>query len=112
MRDWVMVCSSTLRARPVTQTTKERKPPAVKAGARGASRACQSDQSRVACTGHLLGLVRDVGYAPVRLAPGGVYFKKSWSLGSTPFVNRLNNLLGQESKSVISLGNYCLAARR
>src|SRR5712692_11816102 len=38
---------SSLTASPVTQTTKRRKPPGVKAPANGASRACHSDQSRV-----------------------------------------------------------------
>src|SRR5512135_2584052 len=53
--DWVMVCSSTLRARAVTHSTKRRYPCRVKAQAKARSSACQSDQRSVACVmGHLL----------------------------------------------------------
>src|SRR5512144_1030145 len=46
--DWVMVCSSTLRARAVTHSTKRRNPDRVKAQWKGQSSACQMDQRSVA----------------------------------------------------------------
>src|SRR5207248_7137114 len=52
-RDWVMVCSSTLRTSPRTHSTKRVRPRGVKAPKKGRSKPCQSDQSRVACIGHL-----------------------------------------------------------
>jgi hypothetical protein len=52
--DWVMVCSSTLRASAVTHSTKRRWLGRVKAEPKGWSNRCQSDQMRVACRmGHL-----------------------------------------------------------
>src|SRR4051812_19623838 len=47
--DWVMVCSSTLRARAVTHSAKRRYPGRVKAQAKGRSSACQAVQTSVAC---------------------------------------------------------------
>src|SRR5512142_2664821 len=46
--DWVMVCSSTLRANAVTHSTKRRYPSRVKAQTKGRSSACQIDQRSVA----------------------------------------------------------------
>src|SRR5262249_42928509 len=46
--------SSTLTAKPVTQTTKWRQPGVVKAPDSGSSRSCQRDHRAVACIRHLL----------------------------------------------------------
>jgi hypothetical protein len=52
--DRVMVCSSTFSAMAVIQAKKRRCPGRVKAESKGRSRACQIDQSKVACVmGHL-----------------------------------------------------------
>src|SRR4051794_41654353 len=47
--DWVMVCSSTFRARAVTHSTNRRYPGRVKAQAKWPSSACQVVQTSVAC---------------------------------------------------------------
>src|SRR5262249_40772579 len=52
--DWVMVCSSTLRAKPVTHSTKRCWPRWVKPTAIGNRMACQSDHSGVTFIAHLL----------------------------------------------------------
>src|SRR3954465_8308046 len=53
--DWVTVCSSTLRAMAVIHSKKRRCPGRGKAEAKGRSKSCQIDQSKVACVmGHLL----------------------------------------------------------
>ena len=55
MTDWVMVCSSTFRARAVTHSAKRRCPGRVKAQAKDCRSDCQIDQRSVACVmGHLL----------------------------------------------------------
>src|SRR5512135_2876719 len=51
--DWVMVCSSTFNAKPVTHSTKRFHPGVVKHMAKGRSNSCQSDQNKRACIGHL-----------------------------------------------------------
>src|SRR5438876_7941527 len=73
--DWVMVCSSTLRAIAVIHSAKRWKPRRVKAHAKALSRACQIDQVSVAsvmmrllCRG-LMGL-----FPPGRFRPGDAAF--------------------------------------
>src|SRR5512135_3718172 len=51
--DWVMVCSSTFNAKPVTHSTKRFHPGVVKHVAKGRSNSCHSDQNKRACIGHL-----------------------------------------------------------
>src|SRR5262245_34676490 len=71
MRDWVMVCSSTLRASPVTHWTKRCLPRWVKPRAMDRTMACHSGQSQVAFIAHLLGGL-GTAVATVTVSLGGV----------------------------------------
>src|SRR6266404_7167826 len=83
MRDWVMVCSSTLRARPVAHSTKRQRPGRVKPTATESRMACQSDHSRVAFILHLLMRTQLADPATARVYPGGVLVKQPQREGTT-----------------------------
>src|SRR6476620_395153 len=70
-RDWVMVCSSTLRASPVHHWTKRCLPRWVKPRAKDKRMACHSGQSRIAFMTHLLGRTL-TAVTSVKLTLGGV----------------------------------------
>src|SRR3954462_9525163 len=70
-RDWVMVCSSTLSARPVHHWTRRRLPRWVKPRAKDKRMACHGAHRRVAFTSHLLGRIL-TAVTSVKLILGGV----------------------------------------
>src|SRR5262249_57394977 len=70
-RDWVMVCSSTLRTRPVSHSRKRCQPGVVKAPAQASNSACQWDQSWVASIEHLLGKRVVKWVSADNIVPGG-----------------------------------------
>src|SRR3954464_3994193 len=90
--DWVMVCSSTLRAMAVIHSAKRRKPRRVKAQAKEPRRSCQTDQSNVACDMARLLYGAKWGLPPGRFRPGDVAFNTIY----------LYRLCGEIR------GNYCL----
>src|SRR4051812_9665422 len=94
--DWVTVCSSTLRAMAVIHSKKRRCPGRVKAEAKGRSKSCQIDQSKVACVmGHLLAV------------PDGMEPPGRLRLGDAP-LNTIHIFRFCERIP----GNYCLAPIR
>src|SRR4051812_18251506 len=70
--DWVMVCSSTLRAMAVIHSAKRRRPRRVKAQAKEPRRACQTDQSNGGCDMARLRYGAKWGLPPGRFRPGDV----------------------------------------
>src|SRR5690348_3155339 len=73
INDWVMVCSSMFRARPVPHSTKRFSPWRLKPRAKDSKMPCQTDHSQVAFISHLL--KTSAGLASVRVLPGGALVK-------------------------------------